>query len=109
MKPPPPNDLLTFLQKPRAIITLLCLYHAKDEGLDMLLQKIGGSKRTGMTRINELYEMGLVTKHANEHSRKTLYQLSEDGKKIAEKLEDILVYWKERNVQRLFKVKNVER
>jgi len=91
---PPSDDLLSVLQRPRAIITLLCLYHAKNKGLDMLLQEIGGSKRTGMARINDFYRIGMVAKHTDEHSRKTFYVLSEDGRKIAEKLEDVLGYWR---------------
>lgn len=112
MKKPPDsqriNHLLAFLQRPRAIITLLCLYHARNKGLDKLLQEIGGSKRTGMTRINELHSLGLVSKHTEEHGRKTLYRLSEDGRKIAEKLGDILDHWKNKDTQQLSKVKEGE-
>jgi len=90
----PFDELLCVLQRPRAIVALLCLYHAKNKGLDMLLQEIGGSKRTGMARISDFYRIGLVAKHTDEHSRRTFYTLSEDGRQIAQKVEDILAYWK---------------
>ena len=61
----------------------------------MLLQEIGGSKRTGMARVSDFCRIGLVAKRTDEHSRKTFYLLSEDGRKIAGKLEEILAYWKD--------------
>lgn len=87
------NDLLSVLQKPRAIVTILYLYHAKNQGLDMLLEKIGGSKRTGMARINDFYRIGIVTKRTEEYGRKTFYVLSTEGQVIAQKLEDIVSHW----------------
>lgn len=89
--PPKQKDLMSYLEKKRAIKTLLCLLNGTDKGLDSLLESIGGSKTTGMSRIIELVEMNLVEKksHPNE-SRKMFYTLTEEGKQIAEKLREIL-------------------
>lgn len=79
------------MERKRAIKTLLCLLDENDKGLDNLLVSIGGSKTTGMTRILELVEMGLVEKKADpKESRKMFYRLTEKGQKIAEKIRGIL-------------------
>jgi DNA-binding MarR family transcriptional regulator len=74
----------SFLERPRAIKTLEVLLHSRDKGLDEILEEIGGSKSTGMKRIAELLELGLVEKQASpKESRKMLYNLTERGMKIA--------------------------
>jgi len=80
-----------FLEKARAIRTLLCLLRYENRGLDELLELIGGSKSTGMKRIIELIEMGLVEKKASiKESRKMLYLLTPKGKQIAQMLQKIV-------------------
>jgi len=76
------------LERPRAVRTLLCLLNAEDKGLDELLREIGGSKSTGMARIDELVRLSLVLKKASQtEKRKMLYCLNERGKRIAEQIQ----------------------
>jgi DNA-binding MarR family transcriptional regulator len=85
------KELLEYLEKPRAIRTLLCLYKSENKGLDEVLKIIGGSKSTGMERISELQKMGLVEKKASATvNRKMLYCLEKRGKRIAEGIQKIL-------------------
>jgi len=89
------NKLIDYLEKPRAIRTLLCLLNSQNKGLDELLQSIGGSKSTGMTRISELIALGLVTKKASEtEKRKMLYCLNETGVKIAREIQKVIGLYK---------------
>ncbi|MHA1629635.1 MAG: hypothetical protein ACTSVS_05515 [Candidatus Heimdallarchaeota archaeon] len=89
------NKLIEYLEKPRAIRTLLCLLNSQNKGLDELLQSIGGSKSTGMARISELIALGLVTKRASEtEKRKMLYCLNKTGVKIAKEIQKIIDYYK---------------
>ena len=82
------DEFLNYLERARAIRTLICLLKAEDKGLDEILGEIGGSKSTGMARISELMELGLVTKKASQaERRKMFYCLSEKGKKIAKLIE----------------------
>lgn len=84
-------DFITYMERKRAIKTLLCLLDENDKGLDNLLVNIGGSKTTGMNRILELVEMGLVEKKTDPNeSRKMFYRLTENGQRIAEKIGEIL-------------------
>jgi len=70
-----------FLERPRAIRTLICLLENEGKGLDEILEAIGGSKTTGMRRIAELSELKLVEKRASpKEIRKILYSLTEEGK-----------------------------
>ncbi|MHB8163607.1 MAG: hypothetical protein ACYDDV_04550 [Methanoregula sp.] len=87
------TELLNYLQKPRSILTLFCLLYNGNKGLDEVLEKIGGSKRTGMVRINELVKLGLVEKKTSLTDRKIFYQLSEDGQKITQEIEVLLKKW----------------
>jgi len=90
------KKLLDYLQRPRAIVTLLHLLESTKQGLDYTLTQIGGSKRTGMSRINELVEMGLASKQTElAWHRRRIYVLSEDGQKIAVRLRELLNYWTE--------------
>ena len=83
------DEFFNYLERARAVRTLSCLLKAEDKGLDEILREIGGSKSTGMARISELMELGLVTKKASQaERRKMFYCLSEKGKKIA-KLIDV--------------------
>ena len=67
---------------------MLCLLNAENKGLDELLREIGGSKSTGMARIDELVRLGLVLKKASQkEKRKMLYCLNEKGKKLAEQIQ----------------------
>lgn len=81
----------SFLEKPRAIRTLICLLRAEGKGLDEVLREIGGSKTTGMKRIAELIELGLVNKRASpEESRKMLYSLTQKGTEVASGLKRLI-------------------
>lgn len=67
---------------------MLCLLSAENKGLDELLREIGGSKSTGMARIDELVRLGLVLKKASQtEKRKMLYCLNEKGKRLAEQIQ----------------------
>ena len=67
---------------------MLCLLKAENKGLDELLREIGGSKSTGMARIDELVRLGLVLKKASQtEKRKMLYCLNEKGKRLAEQMQ----------------------
>jgi len=91
------EQLLIYLEKSRAIRTLLCLYRSKSKGLDEILMEIGGSKSTGMARISELVKLGLVTKKASQtEKRKMLYCLELKGQKIAKDLQEILDQFEEK-------------
>lgn len=83
------DEFFNYLERARAVRTLFCLLKAEDKGLDEILREIGGSKSTGMARISELMELGLVTKKANQaERRKMFYCLSEKGKKITKLIEE---------------------
>lgn len=91
------EELLDYLEKSRAIRTLICLSKANNKGLDEVLIEIGGSKSTGMARISELLKLGLVTKKASQtEKRKMLYCLEPKGQKIAEDLQRIFTYFQEK-------------
>lgn len=81
----------SFLERPRAIKTFLTLLHSRDKGLDEILEEIGGSKSTGMKRIAELVELGLVEKRASQKEiRKMLYNLTEKGMELAVECEKLV-------------------
>jgi DNA-binding MarR family transcriptional regulator len=85
---PKSKDFFEYLEKPRSVRTLLCLLSAENKGLDELLREIGGSKSTGMARIDELVRLGLVLKKASQtEKRKMLYCLNEKGKRLAEQIQ----------------------
>ena len=76
-----------YLERSRSLRTLLCLLDAKNKGLDQLLIEIGGSKSTGMCRLNELVQLGLVTKMASlTEKRKMFYCLTEKGQNVANQI-----------------------
>lgn len=80
-----------YLEQKRSIKTLLYLYHFGGEGLDSLLEKIGGSKATGMKRISELVELGLVEKTVDvKEKRKMIYRLTNSGLYVAKTLDQII-------------------
>jgi DNA-binding MarR family transcriptional regulator len=88
---PKSKEFSEYLERSRAIRTLLCLLNAKNKGLDELLSDIGGSKSTGMARIDELIRLGLVLKTASQtEKRKMLYCLNEKGKGVAEQIQQII-------------------
>lgn len=90
------EDFLNYLEKPRAIRTLLCLLSSENKGLDEILKEIGGSKSTGMARISELIKLGLVVKKASQtERRKMLYCLKEKGIKIAKELQKVINSYEE--------------
>jgi DNA-binding MarR family transcriptional regulator len=85
------KDKKFYLEKARAIRTLLCLLNSENKGLDEILEEIGGSKSTAMKRISELMEMNLVIKKVDpKRKRVIIYTLTEKGKKIAQKLQEII-------------------
>ena len=56
----------------------------EDEGLEDLLEKIGGSHTTAMNRLRELLVSGLVEKFVTPRtSRRVYYRLTAEGRKIA--------------------------
>lgn len=88
---PKSKGFFEYLEKPRSVRTLLCLLNADNKGLDELLREIGGSKSTGMARIDELIQLGLVEKKASQtEKRKMLYCLNRKGKTIAEQIQKIV-------------------
>ena len=85
--PHDPGELPAIFERARAIRTLLTLLDSSDDGLDQLLGRIGGSKRTSMQRIHEFVRLGLVVKTVHQDvPRKVIYRLTPDGKKLAEAL-----------------------
>jgi DNA-binding HxlR family transcriptional regulator len=85
------KEFLEYLESSRAILTLLCLTDAENKGLDQLLQDIGGSKSTGMARLDDLVRLGLVIKKASPtEKRKMFYCLTEKGKRIACQIQEII-------------------
>jgi len=87
------KEFFEYLEKPRSVRTLLCLLSAENKGLDELLREIGGSKSTGMARIDELVRLGLVSKKASQtEKRKMFYILSDKGKRIAEQIQKTIEF-----------------
>jgi DNA-binding MarR family transcriptional regulator len=85
---PKSKEFFEYLEKARSVRTLTCLLNAENKGLDELLRDIGGSKSTGMARIDELIHLGLVLKRASQtEKRKMLYGLNDKGKRIAEQIQ----------------------
>jgi DNA-binding MarR family transcriptional regulator len=85
------TPVFEYLERSRALRTLLCLLDAENKGLDQLLREIGGSKSTGMARLDELVQLGLVTKRASPtQKRKMFYCLTDKGREVAEPISDIL-------------------
>jgi DNA-binding MarR family transcriptional regulator len=79
--------IFEYLERSRSLRTLLCLLDAENKGLDQLLTEIGGSKSTGMARIDELVRLGLVTKRACQtEKRKMFYCLTDKGQIIANQI-----------------------
>ena len=73
------------LERPRAIRTLVSLYESsEDTSASEVLESIGGSRTTGLNRLNDFIELGLVEKKAGDN--RTLYHLTEDGERVTEHL-----------------------
>jgi predicted transcriptional regulator len=73
------------LERPRAIRTLVSLYEtAEDAPASEVLESIGGSRTTGLNRLNDFIKLGLVEKQAGDN--RTLYHLTEDGERVTEHL-----------------------
>jgi len=86
-----PKTTKLYLEKARAIRTILCLLNSDSKGLDEILEEIGGSKSTAMKRISELVEMGLAFKKLDpKRKRVVIYTLTEKGQKIAKKLQEVI-------------------
>jgi DNA-binding MarR family transcriptional regulator len=76
-----------YVEQPRAIKTLLVLNENPSKPLDNILDLIGGSKSTGMKRIKELAELGLLTKEASmKEPKRIFYKLNEKGIEISKSL-----------------------
>ena len=86
-----PKATRLYLEKARAVRTILCLLNSENKGLDEILEEIGGSKSTAMKRISELVEMGLAFKKLDpKRKRVVIYTLTEKGQKIAKKLQEVI-------------------
>jgi DNA-binding MarR family transcriptional regulator len=82
-----PADFASTFEKGRAIRTLLILSNSTDDGLDKLLTRIGGSKRTAMSRIQELVTLGLVVRTVRpDVARRMIYKLSPEGRRVADQI-----------------------
>lgn len=85
------NELMLYLQKPRAIKVLLVLLKYPATGLDDILEIIGGSKATGMKRVKELKRLNLVKKTISDtENKKVFYRLTKRGECVAKKVIDLM-------------------
>jgi DNA-binding MarR family transcriptional regulator len=74
-----------YLEQPRAIRTLLILFRTPSRSLDEVLVLIGGSKSTGMKRLKDLAQLGLLSKEASIHEPKRIfYRLNDKGVALAQ-------------------------
>ena len=81
------QQLFEYFEKPRAIKTLVVLFENPSIQVDTLLNLIGGSKSTGMKRIKELSQLGLLSKEASLNEPKRIfYKLNSKGIKIAKSI-----------------------
>jgi len=83
------EEAAELLERQRSIRTLLALLNAPDERtVSDLLNDVGGSRSTGINRLNELRSAGLVQKRAGNN--RTLYTLTAEGEEVAEQLQAAL-------------------
>lgn len=83
------EEAAELLERQRSIRTLLALLNAPDERtVSDLLDDVGGSRSTGINRLDELRSTGLVQKRAGNN--RTLYTLTTEGKEVAEQLQATL-------------------
>lgn len=81
------DEALDLLGRPRAIRTLLCLLDSADDTpVSDLLDAIGGSRTTGINRLDEFRDAGLVVKKAGDN--RTMYLLTDDGEAVARDLRE---------------------
>ena len=83
------EEAAELLERQRCIRTLLALLNAPEEcAVSDLLDHIGGSRSTGINRLDELRSAGLVQKRAGNN--RTPYTLTTDGKEVVEQLQAAL-------------------
>lgn len=80
------EDLLyDYLEQPRSVKTLLILLKNPSKSLDDVLILIGGSKSTGMKRIKELLQLGLLSKEVSvQEPKRIFYRLNNKGVTVAQ-------------------------
>ena len=83
------DDACDLIERPRAVRVLLTLLESPDDApVSEILETVGGSKSTGINRLDEFREAGLVTKQAGDN--RTIYSLTHDGEEIAHYLADVI-------------------
>jgi DNA-binding HxlR family transcriptional regulator len=83
------EEVCGLLERPRTVRTLILLLEASDKTpVSELLEEVGGSRSTGINRLNELREAGLVVKRPGDN--RTLYELTDDGQTVARHLLDVV-------------------
>jgi len=83
------DETIELLERQRSITTLLALLDASENRtVSELLDEVGGSQSTGISRLNELRDFGLVKKRAGNN--RILYSLTSEGEDVALQLRTVL-------------------
>lgn len=83
------DEACDLLERPRAVRVLISLLESPDDApVSVILEDVGGSRSTGINRLNELREAGLVTKRAGDN--RTIYSLTPDGEEVARHLVTVI-------------------
>lgn len=79
------DDAFDLIEHSRSVRVLVALLEsAENAPVSEILDSVGGSKSTGINRLDELREAGLVTKQAGDN--RTIYSLTEEGEEVARHL-----------------------
>ena len=79
------DEACDLIERPRAVRVLIALLKSPDDApVSDILEGVGGSRSTGISRLDEFRDAGLVTKRAGDN--RTIYSLTEDGEEVARHL-----------------------
>lgn len=79
------DEACDLIERPRAVRVLIALLESPDDApVSAILEGVGGSRSTGINRLDEFRDAGLVTKRAGDN--RTIYSLTEDGEEVARHL-----------------------
>lgn len=83
------DDVYDLIERPRSVRVLIALLESpEDAPVSEILEGIGGSRSTGINRLDEFRESGLVIKQAGDN--RTIYSLTENGEKVARHLVNVI-------------------
>lgn len=81
------DEACDLIERPRAVRMLVALLETpNDAPVSDLLEAVGGSRSTGLNRLEEFREAGLIEKRAG-HNR-TIYSLTDLGEEVTHHLVD---------------------